>query len=176
MELQNVVASANLNTKLRLEMLLENLNDSEYQPDTFPGLVYRLENPSASFLIFQTGKIVCIGSRSIPKAKKAINTLVGILRKIGISIPKNFRVSIENIVVSDFLGKRIDIDNLVFNLENSEYTPDTFPGVVYRIEDPKASFLIFSSGKIICAGTRTIPTARKAIDILKKRLKEANVI
>ncbi len=176
MQIQNVVASVNLDRKLSLEKLLESLERSEYQPDTFPGLVYRIENPSATFLIFQTGKIICIGSKTIAQAKQAIAELVKIFKGLGIRMPKEYKVNVENIVVTDTLGEKINVDELVFALPESEYTPDTFPGVVYRISDPKVSFLIFGSGKIVCAGAKTIADAKKAVDILKKKLKSIGVL
>lgn len=176
MNIQNVVASTSLRKKLKLEELLQQLENSEYQPDTFPGLVYRIKDPSATFLIFQTGNVICVGSRSVQQAKKAVGKLISILKDNKISIPKNPKITIENVVVSDSLGTKINIDEIVFILENSEYSPDTFPGVIYRIDKPKASFLLFSSGKIICAGTRTIQQAKKAVEVLKKKLKKAGAI
>ncbi len=176
MQIQNVVVSVDLKRKLSLERLLESLEKSEYQPDTFPGLVYRIDNPSASFLIFQTGKVICIGSKNIPSAKQAIDELVKRLRNLGIRIGKDYKVNVENIVVTDFLGKRINVDELVFALPESEYTPDTFPGVVYRITEPKTSFLIFGSGKIVCAGAKTVAEAKKAVEILKKKLVKIGVL
>jgi transcription initiation factor TFIID TATA-box-binding protein len=176
MELQNVVASVDLAKRLVLEDLLVKLPDSEYQPDTFPGLVYRIQKPNATFLIFQTGKIIAVGNKTIPNAKKAVKALVAEFRKLGISMPNSYKVKIENIVVSDSIGKKIDIDRLVFKLDGSEYTPDTFPGVIYRIENPKASFLIFSSGKLICAGASSLSNARKALEELKKRLKDCGAM
>ncbi|MBI5347297.1 MAG: TATA-box-binding protein [Candidatus Aenigmarchaeota archaeon] len=176
MQIQNVVASVNLERKLSLEKLLESLDKSEYQPDTFPGLVYRINNPSATFLIFQTGKIICIGSKTIAQAKQAVGELVKIFRGLGMKMPKEYKINVENIVVTDTLGEKINVDELVFSLPESEYTPDTFPGVVYRITDPKVSFLIFGSGKIVCAGAKTIADSKKAVDILRKKLKSIGVL
>lgn len=171
MQIQNVVASINLATKLPLNELLHHLKDSEYEPEQFPALIYRLQEKKGSFLIFQTGKIVCIGSRSIVGAKEAFACLIKQIRKAGIKVPLKYTVKVENIVATDQIANKLELDQIAFALEKSEYEPETFPGIVYRIYDPKASFLLFSSGKIVCAGARTTVEVKKAILKLKKTLR-----
>ncbi|MFH1420361.1 MAG: TATA-box-binding protein [Candidatus Aenigmatarchaeota archaeon] len=171
MQIQNVVASIGLETKLPLNELLHHLKDSEYEPEQFPALIYRLQEKKGSFLIFQTGKIVCIGARSIAGAKEAFAELIKQIKKSGIKVPQKYVVKVENIVATDQIAKKLELDQIAFELEKSEYEPETFPGIVYRIYDPKASFLLFSSGKIVCAGARTTVDVKKAILKLKKTLR-----
>lgn len=177
MQIQNVVASINLATKLPLNELLHHLKDSEYEPEQFPALIYRLSGDvKGSFLIFQTGKIVCIGAKSIVGAKEAFAELLKQIRKAGIKIPRKYTVKVENIVATDRITDALDLDIIAFDLEKSEYEPETFPGIVYRVYDPKASFLLFSSGKIVCAGARTTVEIKKAIRKLKKTLRDLGAL
>ena len=62
-------------------------------------------------------------------------------------------------------GKYININKLsvTLNLENTEYGPEQFPGLVYRIKDPKIVVLIFSSGKIILTGAGTLKMSRRGL-------------
>ena len=75
-------------------------------------------------------------------------------------------------VCSYNLGKYININKLsvTLNLENIEYEPEQFPGLVYRIKDPRIVVLIFSSGKIILTGGKTLDDVKKGLDILEEKL------
>ncbi len=172
MKIQNLVASVDLKTKIPLNEILANLEEAEYEPEQFPGLVYRLQEPRVSSLIFQSGKIISLGNKSKADAKKAIDKIIQKLRKIGVPVPRKYQMKIVNIVVTDDLGRELDLGELAFQLEESEYEPEQFPGLVYRIFDPKVSFLLFSSGRIVCAGAKTMGEVRTAIEKLKKRLRK----
>jgi len=176
MEIQNIVASVDFKRKLPLDKLSRTLEKSEYQPEQFPGLIYRIDEPKAAFLIFQSGKIICVGSKSIKAVALAFKELSKKLRKSKTTIPRKFKIVVENIVATDKIAKELNLDDIVFKLKETEYEPDTFPGVIYRLQDPKASFLLFSSGKIVCAGARKASEIKKAILILKKRLREIKAI
>jgi len=75
-------------------------------------------------------------------------------------------------VCSYNLGKYININKLsvTLNLENIEYEPEQFPGLVYRIKDPKIVVLIFSSGKLILTGGRNLDDIKKGLDTLEEKL------
>lgn len=87
-----------------------------------------------------------------------------------------FNIKIENIVASVSLGIRIPLEKLVEHLEVTEYEPEQFPGLVYRIKDPKAATLIFSSGKIVCTGARKIEDIEYAVKTISKKLKSIGAI
>lgn len=170
-KIENVVASTDIKKTISLDKLLTVLEASEYEPEQFPGLVYRLSDPKVATLIFRSGKIICVGARSIPLAKIALRKTVGNLKKIGIRINENsIRVKVENIVVAVDLERELNLDQLAFKLENSEYEPEQFPGLVYRILEPKVAFLLFSSGRIVCAGAKSLYDVKDAVNKLEKKL------
>ncbi|MCH7876942.1 MAG: TATA box-binding protein, partial [Thaumarchaeota archaeon] len=103
-EIVNVVASATIDQKLDLIEITKKFPDTEYHPEQFPGLVFRLKNPKTATLIFRTGKMVCTGSKSEEMAVKAVRTVVQKLRKEGIKIKKDAVVTVQNIVSSINLG------------------------------------------------------------------------
>ena len=68
------------------------------------------------------------------------------------------------------LNARLNLDTIAFNLENSEYEPEQFPGLVYRMKEPKVAFLLFGSGKVICTGGRTVRDVKTAVDNVYRKL------
>ena len=166
---ENIVAAVTLGVKIPINKILG--RDMEYEPEQFPGVVYRMEKPKTAALIFSSGKIVCTGARSIIEVKEAVRNVVKRLRKAGVRVPSNYKIEIENIVSSGKINKRIDLDKVAFTLENSEYEPEQFPGLVYRMDDPKVAFLFFSSGKIVCTGARSIKEVKEAVRKAYRKLK-----
>ncbi|MEM7825590.1 MAG: TATA-box-binding protein, partial [Candidatus Aenigmatarchaeota archaeon] len=62
------------------------------------------------------------------------------------------------------------------HLEGTEYEPEQFPGLVYRLKDPKAATLIFSSGKVVCTGARKIKDVDFSVETISKKLKSIGAI
>jgi transcription initiation factor TFIID TATA-box-binding protein len=173
-KIENVVASASLNVPIKLEKLVSNLDNVEYEPEQFPGLVLRLKDPKAAALIFSSGKVVCTGAKSPKDSKLVIAKIVIKMNRIGIKIPKNYKVQLENIVASARLNRELNLNNIAFSLENTEYEPEQFPGLVYRMDDPRVTFLLFGSGKVICTGGRSIADVKRAVAKADKRLRNLN--
>ena len=174
--IHNVVATCAADTKIPLSRLAMSLEKTEYEPEQFPGLVYRLENPKAAALIFNTGKIVCTGTKSPRQARKAIGNLVEKIKELGIEINKVNDIKIQNIVASAFVGVELNLNQIAFELEGTEYEPEQFPGLVYRLEHPKTVFLLFSSGKVICTGGKSEKDIEDSVIELKKNLTEIKAI
>lgn len=170
-KIQNVVVSADTHTKFSLEHLASKLEHAEYEPESFPGLVYRIKEPKASTLVFTTGKIICSGSKSLKKAKEAIDIVMKTFSKYGVKIPKKIDVEVVNIVASASLNVRLDLNKIVFDIGECEYEPEQFPGLVLRLDKPKVVFLLFNSGKIVCTGARSEETVEIAIKNLKRKLR-----
>ena len=84
-------------------------------------------------------------------------------------------IKIVNIVVSASLEHAIPLEKMAATLSNTEYNQEQFPGLVIRIKEPKTSALIFSSGKIVCTGARTIEKVQESIKKIIKSLEKINV-
>lgn len=84
-------------------------------------------------------------------------------------------IRIVNIVVSTALEKDIPLEKMAATLPNTEYNPEQFPGLVLRIKDPKTSALIFSSGKVVCTGARTLEEVDRSIQSIIRSLKKMNI-
>jgi transcription initiation factor TFIID TATA-box-binding protein len=169
-KVENVVAFTSLGKDIPLNRLITKIENAEYEPEQFPGLVYRTMDPRAAALIFSSGKIVCTGAKSIDMAKIAMKKVVDRVRQTGVPLPTKFHVQVENIVASSKIKAQLNLEEIAFALENAEYEPEQFPGLVYRINDPRVAFLLFSSGKIICTGAHNIEDIHNALSKLKKKL------
>ncbi len=174
-KIENVVAFASLGKDIPLLKLINSVENAEYEPEQFPGLVYRLNEPRTAALIFSSGKIVCTGAKSIEMSKIAMHKVVDRIREVGIDLPTEFDIQVENIVASSKIDAKLNLEEIAFALENAEYEPEQFPGLVYRINEPRVAFLLFSSGKIICTGAHNIEDVHTALRKLKSRLDEIGV-
>jgi len=175
-KISNVVATANFETlkKLDLIQIAQKLKDTEYNPERFPGLILRLYNPKVTFLIFSTGKTVLTGLKTVDSANKAVKKIVKIFKKNGIKL-SNPEVSIRNLVANGDLNTLIDLDKAALMLDYAMYEPEVFPGLIYRNVEKKAVFLIFSTGKYVCVGTKSEEVIGKAIIELLKVINEHNL-
>ncbi len=151
----NVVASVTLNQKFNLLDIVKNFRNVEYNRERFPGLVFRLKRPKTATLIFSTGKMVCTGAKSEKMAKRAVNKVVRELKNGGIIILGKPKIVIQNMVASANLHGSIDLETAADILENMMYEPEQFPGLIYRMADPKTVLLLFASGKLVCTGAKS---------------------
>lgn len=171
-KIQNIVASTSLEKDIPLIRLAEALPNTEYNPEQFPGLVMRIRDPKTSALIFSSGKIVCTGAKSMTKVKESIKEIIKNIEKINIKITVVPIIKVQNMVASGAIGMDLNLNDLAMKLENTEYEPEQFPGLVYKLPETRATFLLFSNGKIVCTGTRSEAKLREALDKLIINLKK----
>ncbi|HLG24939.1 MAG TPA: TATA-box-binding protein [Candidatus Nanoarchaeia archaeon] len=167
----NIVVSTSLGHDIPLEKMAATLSNTEYNPEQFPGLVIRIKEPKTSALIFSSGKVVCTGARTMENVRLSINKIIKSLEKINIKITIKPEIKIQNIVASGSVGMDLNLNTLAMKLENTEYEPEQFPGLVYKLLAAKATFLLFSNGKIVCTGTKSEKEVHAALDKLIENLK-----
>jgi len=173
---ENVVASASVDQKIDLIDITKKFPDTEYHPEQFPGLVFRLKNPRTATLIFRTGKMVCTGAKSEDLAIKAVRTVVQKLRKGGIEIKKDAIIVVQNIVAAINLGGKIHLEQAARTLPRSMYEPEQFPGLIHRMLDPKTVILLFASGKLVCTGAKKETDVYRSVHILHSLLEEKGLM
>jgi len=174
--IENVVASTSLGQSFDLGLITVSLDKVEYEPEQFPGLVYHLEEPKAAALIFGSGKIVCTGAKSIDEATLAINRTIDKIKSAGIEINSQPEIVVQNVVATANLDAELNLDAIAIGLDNTEYEPEQFPGLVYRMDNPKVVLLLFGSGKIVCTGAKSIDDAEKATQNVKDTLGDLGLI
>jgi len=176
-QIQNMVGNGEIYYYVNLDILAErDIEDVEYNPEQFPGLVIRIKEPKTSALIFSSGNIVCTGAKSLEEVRGSINKIKETLKKLNITITIEPEIHIQNMVASGNIQMDLNLNTLAMKQLNCEYEPEQFPGVIYKLGGKsgaeKATFLIFSNGKIVCTGTKSEAEVYEAvhmlIDILKK--------
>jgi len=175
-KINNVVATAKLDIieKIDLVKLARKLHDAEYQPERFPGVIFRQDNPRATFLIFSTGNMVITGFKIAKDAEKAVNKLLKKIKKIGIK-SSNPEIVIVNIVANGDLHTLINLNKAVLLMKYVMYEPEVFPGLIYYMKDPCAVFLLFSTGKFVCTGIKEKKILKKAVLKLKLEINNMDV-
>ena len=170
----NIVVSASLGHDIPLEKMAATLSNTEYNPEQFPGLVIRIKEPKTSALIFSSGKIVCTGARTIEKVHESIKQIIKSLEKINIKIKEYPTIKIQNIVASGTVGMDLNLNTLAMKLDNTEYEPEQFPGLVYKLTGSPVlsniTFLLFGTGKIVITGAKSENQIKEAVRLLRKQL------
>ncbi|MEN9625773.1 MAG: hypothetical protein RL557_101 [archaeon] len=173
LKIQNIVATTSLGKDVPLTKLAKTIPNTEYNPEQFPGLVLRIKKPKSAVLVFSSGNLVCTGTKSIAQVKEVIDQVIKTLRKISVRVTDKPKITVQNIVASGNINMMLNLNYLSLALENTEYEPEQFPGLVYKLESPPATFLLFSNGKLVCTGTKNNQQLNESMEQLAKVLKEA---
>ena len=176
-KIENIVASGSIADSIDLVDLSEKAENCELNKKRFPGAVLRLQNPKITVLVFSSGKVVITGIKSQDDFARGLDTLILKMKEVGVICHDTPDVAVTNMVCSYDIGKYINLNKVVItlNMENIEYEPEQFPGLVYRISDPKVVVLIFSSGKIILTGGKTMEDVKRGVAFLEQKMSSISV-
>jgi len=116
--------------------------------------------------------MVCTVAKSERVARRGIHKVLRELKARGIIVRGRPEITVQNIVASAELGGGIDLESLVYKFGRVMYEPEQFPGVVYRMDEPKVVILIFTNGKLVITGAKDEEQIYRAVDKLRKRLEE----
>ena len=95
------------------------------------------------------------------------------LKKINVKVTIQPKITVQNIVASGTINLKLNLNFLAIEMENTEYEPEQFPGLVYKLNEPNATFLLFSNGKLVCTGTKNKAQLEDSMDKLLKNIKQA---
>jgi len=173
LKIENIVAAGSIANSIDLELISNSINNCTYSKKKFPGAVYRMQNPKSAALIFSSGKMVLTGCYEPEDIAVALQNLLNDLKNSEIICLDNPQVEVKNIVCSYNLGNPCNLTRIMIALldhERIQYEPEVFPGLVWRISDPKIVFLLFASGKVIITGGTNMNDVKRGVDILKEKL------
>ncbi|KAG8391370.1 hypothetical protein BUALT_Bualt01G0180700 [Buddleja alternifolia] len=154
--IQNIVSTVNLDCKLDLASIALRARNAEYNPKRFAAVMMRIREPKTTALIFASGKIVCTGAKSEQDSRIATRKYARIIQKLGFPV-KLSGFKIQNIVGSCDVNFPIRLETLVYNSHigaYSRYEPEVFPGLIYKMKNPRISVLVFASGKVVITGAK----------------------
>ncbi|KFM24008.1 TATA-box-binding protein 2 [Auxenochlorella protothecoides] len=171
-QLQNVVATVNLECKLDLKDIALRARNAEYNPKRFAAVIMRIREPKSTALIFASGKMVCTGAKSEQESRLAARKYARILQKLeNPVIFKEFKI--QNMVGSCDVRFPIRLEGLASSHSVfCSYEPELFPGLIYRMVDPKIVLLIFVSGKVVLTGAKRREEIYQAFENIYPVLKE----
>lgn len=171
----NVVTTTKVDEELNLDTIQKSFDNCEYEPEVYFALIYRLKNPKASILVNKSGKLIITGSKSLEDSKTVLQIFCKDLIRLGYK-PTIQEVKIQNIIATANFNKKINLESIALNLENTEYEPEQFPGLIYRLEDPKVVITLFRSGKLTCIGGKSLDDAKIGVNKTKERLCDLGLI
>ena len=158
--------------KLDLKTIALKARNAEYNPKRFAAVIMRIREPKTTALIFSSGKMVVTGAKDETQARNAARKFTRIIQKI--DFPAKFSdFKIQNLVASVDVKFPIRLEGLAQNhFTFSSYEPEVFPGLIYRMMNPKVALLIFVSGKLVLTGARTRDDIKRAYEKIYPVLKE----
>ena len=171
-KIENMVASGSIADTIDLEVISTIVENCELNKKKFPGAVLRIANPKITVLIFSSGKVVMTGVKSNDDFVRGLDIVIQKMKEAGVICHDTPDVTVTNMVCSYNMGNKINLNKVVMSLsfESIEYEPEQFPGLVYRISDPKVVALLFSSGKIILTGGKTMEDIERGVAFLEQKL------
>ncbi|RWS30498.1 TATA-box binding protein (TBP): component of TFII-D and TFIIIB-like protein [Leptotrombidium deliense] len=154
LNLQNIVSTVNLGCKLDLKKIALHARNAEYNPKRFAALIMRIKKPQTTALLFNSGKMVVTGAKNEIYSRLAARKFARIVQKLGFDA-KFSEFRIQNMVGSSNFQYKINLIQLaITHAPFSSYEPELFPGLIYRMVQPKIVLLIFMSGKVVLTGAK----------------------
>lgn len=166
------MSTVNLCCKLDLKKIALNAKNTEYNPKRFAAAIMKIRKPKTTALIFSSGKMVCTGAKSEADSQLACKKFAKTVKNMGFDVKcKQFKI--QNIVGSCDVQFQIRLEKLSMSHSSfCHYEPEIFPGLIYRVCDPKVVILIFVSGKIVLTGAKTRDEINKAYQHIYPVLKD----
>ena len=167
----NLVATANLGQPVDL-VAVSRIEYVIFDQDIYGGRVAYLKTPDmyGKVSIFSSGKMISVGTRGENEAWHDLEYSRDLLVGEGVVEPVELVVVTRNIVATLVL-EQVDLEALADEL-GAVYEPEQFPAVIYKIENPKTTFLIFGSGKVVILGAKSLghlnEAAERITDILRR--------
>lgn len=178
--IENIVATVILDQEIDIDLLEIELPNHVYKPEQFPGVIFKIDKPRATALIFRSGKMVVTGTKSISQlieaVKKIIRAVDRVLAKYGSGIRGKPRVQVQNIVAGGDLHAYVNLEKAAYYLEDCMYEPEQFPGLIHRMRNPRVVLLIFSSGKMVITGAKEEGEVEQAVKQVAEKLHKTGCI
>eukprot|EP01038_Epipyxis_sp_PR26KG_P015946 gene15946-21636_t len=171
--IQNIVATVNLEANLDLDKITQTARNAEYNPRKFQAVIMRIREPRVTALIFASGKMIVTGAKNLEDSVNAAKKFTSIIQKVGYPTVRYTNYKIQNMTATCDVGFPIRLEGLIYaHSTNATYEPELFPGLIYRMADPKVVLLIFVSGKIVITGAKDVNSIQRALENIHPHLLE----
>jgi len=174
-----MVGTGNLGVEVDVAALADDVEAVQvtYEVTNYHGLYIRLVPNGPLITLFRTGKYNIAGASSKDELFEAREQFIDLMREAGVvDNGGEGPFNISNIVVTADLGRKLDLNRLsvALGLENVEYEPEQFPGAVYRPGEGLSVVMLYSNGKIVITGSRTMEVAERTYDYVRDQVEKAS--
>ena len=183
LEIENVIVASHLGKDIELIKLATELPNARYSSSGNPSVIIELDRTNPKFIghkrlkaagvLFGNGKVLVTGIASLQEGKEIIAKLKSSVRAIAPKISTKRATKIENMVTRFNFGKRLDLQLISNAILGSEYDPLRFQGLILRVDDPLASFILFESGVAVITDIVSEAKAKKAFKELKNLIESS---
>jgi len=175
LKVENVIAASHLGKELELVRLATEMPNARYSGSGNPSVIVEVDagsNKRAAGILFGNGKIQVTGINSLNEGRQVMESLKNMVKGIDSKVNMKRATKLENIVAKTNLGRTLDLQAIALAVPGSEYEPARFKGLVIRLNDPHASFILFQSGVLIVTDITSEAKAKKALNRLEKFMTE----
>tara|TARA_B100000965_G_C19409151_1_gene676859 strand:- start:13 stop:591 length:579 start_codon:yes stop_codon:yes gene_type:complete len=181
--IENVIVASHLGKDIELIKLATELPNARYSSSGNPSVIIELDRTNPKFIghkrlkaagvLFSNGKVLVTGIASLQEGKEIIAKLKSSIRDIDPKISTKRATKIENMVTRLNFGKRLDLQLISNAIPGSEYDPLRFQGLIIRVDNPLASFILFESGVAVITDIVSEAKAKKAFKELKNLIESS---
>ena len=181
LEIENVIVASHLGKDVELIKLATELPNARYSSSGNPSVIIELDRTNPKFIghkrlkaagvLFGNGKVLVTGISSLQEGKEIVSKLKKTIRDIDPKISTKRATKIENMVTKMNFGRKIDLQIISNAIPGSEYDPLRFQGLIIRVDNPLASFILFESGIAIITDIVSEAKAKKAFKELNSLVK-----
>lgn len=176
-EIVNIVGFGNLQREVDIKAVAEDasLPVSNYNPE-FNGSFFRFEEDGELLILYRTGKYILRGGCDFEAMYTVNEEFLRVLQELGMEV-NDVNLEIKNVVAVGDLERDINLNALTIELgmEDVEYEPEQFPGLVYRPDRTNCVLLIFGSGKVVITGSRTREESEEAFESLREIVQNSSL-
>ena len=185
LETENVIVASHLGKEIELIKLATELPNARYSSSGNPSVIVELDRTNPKFIghkrlkaagvLFGNGKVLVTGIASLQEGKEIIAKLKSVIMDVDPKISTRRATKIENMVIKFSFGKKLNLQLISDSIPGSEYDPMRFQGLVLRVDEPLASFILFESGVTVVTDIVSEAKAKKAFKQLKN-LVESSIL
>tara|TARA_B100000941_G_scaffold75337_1_gene51379 strand:+ start:5079 stop:5657 length:579 start_codon:yes stop_codon:yes gene_type:complete len=177
LEIENVIVASHLGKDVELIKLATELPNARYSSSGNPSVIIELDRTNPKFIghkrlkaagvLFGNGKVLVTGIASLQEGKEIVAKLKSSIKDIDPKISIKRATKVENMVTKMNFGKRLDLELISKVIQGSEYEPLRFEGLIVRVDNPLASFILFESGVAVITDIVSEAKAKKAFKELR---------
>ena len=179
LEITNIVGTLNFHREIDLSAvadLLESVDyvsEVNYTPEKNHWLQTRFEIDGESKYVafYRSGSCAFVGCSSFDRLDRLVELVKEAMEPV---IQKQPTLEIKNLVCVGELSQKLDLSHIAIaaGLEQVEYEPEQFPGLIYRDSEFESVLLVFASGKVVITGATTIESANQTFEAFTEKLVE----